>query len=75
MGNNTEKPPEQRDYDISIIRPEMRVDDITLRGQGMSPERLKGINGKPTVYLMRRRKRAGTAYTHSDIGATTLTKY
>ena len=43
MGNNTEKPPEEMDYDISIVRPEMRVDDITLSGQGMSPARLKAI--------------------------------
>ena len=43
MGNNTGKPPEKLDYDISIIRPEMRVDDVSLRGRGMSPERLRDI--------------------------------
>lgn len=43
MDKNMEKPPEKSDYDISIIRPEMRGEDIALRGQGMSPERLKGI--------------------------------
>ena len=29
--------------DISIIRPQMNSDDVVLRGQGMSPERLQGI--------------------------------
>ena len=31
------------DYDISIIRPQMRVEDFQMRGHGMSSERLKGI--------------------------------
>ena len=31
------------DYDTAIIRPQLRVEDIKMRGQGMSPERLKGI--------------------------------
>ena len=31
------------DYDISIIRPQMRSEDIRIRGQGMSSSRLKGI--------------------------------
>ncbi len=30
-------------YDVSIIRPEMRVEDIQMRGKGMSQERLDGI--------------------------------
>ena len=30
-------------YDVSIIRPQIRVDDIQLRGQGMSSPRLKSI--------------------------------
>ncbi len=34
---------EKADYDISIIRPQMRVEEIQMRGQGMSPERLNGI--------------------------------
>ena len=35
---------ETRDkYDISIIRPQMRIEDFQFRGQGMSSERLKGI--------------------------------
>ena len=43
MDKNNEQSPGKMDYDVSIIRPEMRVDAVTLRGQGMSPERLKGI--------------------------------
>lgn len=31
------------DYDISIIRPQMRGEDVGLRGQGMSAARLKAI--------------------------------
>ena len=31
------------DYDISIIRPQMRGEDVGLRGHGMSAERLKAI--------------------------------
>lgn len=31
------------EHDISIIRPEMRAEDVQMRGQGMSPERLKAI--------------------------------
>jgi demethoxyubiquinone hydroxylase (CLK1/Coq7/Cat5 family) len=42
MGEHTEEGP-QASYDVSIMRPELRVEDIQLRGQGMSPERLKGI--------------------------------
>ena len=37
--NNTDR----ADYDISIIRPEVRHDDIKLRGEGMEPARLKQI--------------------------------
>lgn len=33
----------KRGYDISIIRPEMKDTDFSHRGQGFSPERLKGI--------------------------------
>lgn len=31
------------DYDISVIRPEVRIDDLKLRGRGMSAASLKGI--------------------------------
>jgi len=34
---------EKADYDIAIIRPQVRVEDIKMRGKGMSPERLNGI--------------------------------
>jgi ubiquinone biosynthesis monooxygenase Coq7 len=34
---------EQKQYDISIIRPQMRDEDFKLRGEGMSTERLKVI--------------------------------
>ena len=30
-------------YDTSIVRPQMRIEDFQMRGQGMSSERLKGI--------------------------------
>lgn len=30
-------------YDISVIRPQMRIEDFQMRGQGMSSERLEGI--------------------------------
>jgi len=33
----------EMDYDISIIRPQMRSKDFTMRGQGMAPVRLKAI--------------------------------
>lgn len=34
---------QQNNYDISIIRPELRDSDIKFRGQDMTPERLKKI--------------------------------
>jgi len=34
---------EKSDYDISIIRPQMRNEDVKLRGRQMSPSRLKAI--------------------------------
>lgn len=43
MNNNNKEAPNKAEYDISILRPEMRVDDIKLGGQGMSPEQLRGI--------------------------------
>ncbi len=30
-------------YDISVIRPEMRQEDVKLRGEGFDPQRLKAI--------------------------------
>jgi ubiquinone biosynthesis monooxygenase Coq7 len=33
----------KKDFDISIIRPEMRIEDIKWRGEGRSAEELKGI--------------------------------
>ena len=34
---------EKSDYDIAIIRPQMRNEDVKLRGQQMSPSRFKAI--------------------------------
>lgn len=31
------------EYDISAIRPPMRLEDVQMRGQGMPPARLRGI--------------------------------
>lgn len=33
----------QEKYDISIIRPQMRIENFQMRGEGMSSERLEGI--------------------------------
>ncbi|MDI6885877.1 MAG: hypothetical protein QMD22_05940 [archaeon] len=43
MKKNIEGTFDKTAYDTSIIRPQMRVEDIQMRGQGMAPERLKGI--------------------------------
>jgi demethoxyubiquinone hydroxylase (CLK1/Coq7/Cat5 family) len=43
MNKDNEETPAKTEYDVSIIRPQQRVDDIQLRGKGMSPERLNGI--------------------------------
>ena len=47
---------EIKQYDISIIRPEVRHDDIRLKGSDMSPERLgnikKGLRTLHTLELM-----------------------
>jgi len=43
MNKHKEGAPGKTDYDISIIRPQMRVEEIQMRGHEMSPERLKGI--------------------------------
>ena len=46
----------QGEYDISIVRPEMRETDFNLRGQGMSQSRLsaikKGLRTLHTLELM-----------------------
>lgn len=42
-----------KDFDISIIRPEMRASDFKRRGQGMSAERLKSIKrGLRTLHAL-----------------------
>jgi len=42
-----------KDFDISIIRPEMRFSDFKFRGIGMSPERLKNIRkGLRTLHTL-----------------------
>ena len=47
---------EMDSYDISIIRPQVRNEDIRLRGRGMSPDRLrklkKGLRTLSTLELM-----------------------
>jgi len=41
------------DYDISIIRPQMRSEDFAMRGQEMKPVRLKAIrNGLLTLHTL-----------------------
>ena len=50
-------------YDTSIIRPPMRVEDIQMRGQGMSPERLKGIK-KGLITLHTAETMAVNVYKH-----------
>lgn len=37
-------------YDVSIIRPQMKIDDIQLRGQGMSSSRLRDIRRGLTTF-------------------------
>ena len=44
---------EKKDFDISVIRPEMRLADLELRGQGMSSDRLKRIKqGLQTLHTL-----------------------
>ena len=43
MEHHGQDTPNKRVYDVSIIRPQIRINDIKLRGQGMSSSRLKGI--------------------------------
>ncbi len=44
---------EKKDFDISIIRPEMRLRDFKLRGQGLPSDRLKRIEkGLHTLHTL-----------------------
>ena len=43
MAKDDQKTQNKPEYDISIIRPQMRNEDVKFRGQGMTPARLKGI--------------------------------
>lgn len=43
MKTNSQQTQQNSDYDISIIRPQMRNEDVKLRGRQMSPSRLKTI--------------------------------
>ena len=43
METNAKQTQEKNDYDIYIIRPQMRNEDVKVRGQGMSAPRLKAI--------------------------------
>ena len=43
METNEQQIHEESSYDISIIRPQMRIEDVKVRGQGMSAIRLKAI--------------------------------
>ena len=44
---------EKKDFDISVIRPEVRLTDLKLRGQGMPSDRLKRIEeGLQTLHTL-----------------------
>ena len=43
MEKGDQKAQNKQEYDISIIRPQMRNEDVKFRGQGMTAARLKGI--------------------------------
>jgi len=43
MKTNNQQEQQKSDYDISIIRPQVRNEDVKLRGRQMSPSRLKAI--------------------------------
>ena len=43
MEKGDQKVQNKPEYDISIIRPQMRNEDVKFRGQGMTTGRLKGI--------------------------------
>lgn len=35
--------PEHTDYDISIIRPQIRIEEVQMKGEGLPASRLSGI--------------------------------
>ncbi|MCJ7675527.1 MAG: hypothetical protein MUO33_10300, partial [Sedimentisphaerales bacterium] len=43
MKSTNQQTQQKGDYDISIIRPQLRNEDINLRGEGFSGARLKAI--------------------------------
>jgi len=43
MASEHEETDEATRYDVTVIRPELRVGDFRLRGEGMSKERLRAI--------------------------------
>jgi len=43
MEKGGQKAQNNPEYDISIIRPQMRNEDVKFRGKGMTPSRLRGI--------------------------------
>jgi hypothetical protein len=44
---------EKKDFDISVIRPEIRLTDLKQRGQGMPSDRLKSIKeGLQTLHTL-----------------------
>ena len=43
MGKPDQKTSDKMNYNISIIRPQMRTEDIKMRGQGMASDRLRNI--------------------------------
>ena len=43
MGNDDRRTRQDSDYDVSIIRPQLRNEDVKLRGAGMAEPRLKAI--------------------------------
>jgi ubiquinone biosynthesis monooxygenase Coq7 len=56
METNGQGQPDRSDYDISVIRPQVRAEDVKLRGEGFAPERLaairKGLHALHTLELM-----------------------
>ena len=54
MKPRDKKPKKQgADYDVSIIRPQMRMDDIQMRGQEMPAARLKAVKkGLTTLHTL-----------------------
>ncbi|MEW6409021.1 MAG: hypothetical protein AB1488_02770 [Nitrospirota bacterium] len=50
MERRDQKTQDKMDYDISIIRTQMWIEDFQMRRQGMSLARLKGIK-KPLTFM------------------------